>query len=44
VHSLILQVVKTPENLLAILDDSKGYAIIPFVPHTMIFAVKTAQT
>jgi len=25
-------------------DDSKGYTIIPFVPHTMIFAVKTAQT
>jgi len=39
VHSLRL-----PESLLMILDDSKGYTTIPFVPHTMIFALKTAQT
>ena len=27
-----------------ILDDSKGDTVISFVPHTMVFAVKTAQT
>jgi len=31
-------------SLLTILDDFKGYTIIPFVPHTVIFALKTAQT
>ena len=31
---------ETPESLLTILDDSKVYTIIPFVPHTVVFAVK----
>ena len=35
--------VEIPESLLTILDDFKGYTIIPFVSHTMIFAVKTTQ-
>ena len=26
------------------LDNSKGYAVIPFVPDTMVFAVKTFQS
>ena len=26
------------------LDNSKGYTVIPFVPDTMIFAVKTFQS
>ena len=37
--------VETPKRLLTILDDSKGFTIIPIVPHTVIIicAVKTAQ-
>ena len=34
---------ETSESLLAILDDSKGFTIIPFVPHTMIIAVKLPE-
>jgi len=41
---ILCDFVETPESSLMILNDSKGYTIIPFVPYTMIFAVKTAQT
>jgi len=39
---ILWDLLETPESLLTILDDSKGFTIIPFVPHTIIFAVKTA--